>query len=142
MRKIRVNEHGTIVYDSEGRLDKVSSVFTSMAEIIEIRVLHSDLNTYYKMTARIDRLAAFTASALSTPPNPERDDWAMGIAGGAVVGLNALITHIPNKFPMLDLLKFLREWTESESMTLAQVEYHLGLIGQRYPGIDGEGNDV
>lgn len=95
--------------------------------------------------AREDRLKAFYNSLKCFCLHEERTDWDMGVDGGAVIGLNAIFSYIPQKFPVVELIRFLAEdYTSSTTYktNMAAVEYHLVKFGQKYPGIYGNGEDV
>lgn len=113
--------------------------------LLEVNVMHSGLKTPYKLYVREDRLKAFYDSLTCFCTFEEKEDWSMGVDGAAVVGMNAIFTQIPNKFPMVDIIRFLKEdyeKTTTYKTEMAKVEHHLGDFGREYPGIAGNGEDI
>jgi len=110
--------------------------------LIDVKVKHTGLNTNYQMTIRSERMDAFETFIKYRHCLPYQESWGgeEWVSGGAVIGLNAIFTHIPNKFPLQDLIRWVAKQVEVED--LSSVDSALVIFGQRYPGITGSGEDV
>ena len=110
--------------------------------LIEVKVKHTGLNTDYRLTIRSDRMDAFEEFIRNRRCLPYQESWGgeEGVSGGAVIGLNAIFTHIPNKFPVQDLIRWVAKQVEFEDLSL--VDSSLVIFGQKYPGITGTGEDI
>jgi hypothetical protein len=87
-------------------LEKPKGTALMDANIEEVQILNSEINTRYYMHVRRDRLAAFSAFVVS-----DRRTAAMaampGLSGAAIAGLDAIFAHRPKKFPVQDILNWL-----------------------------------
>src|SRR5271157_6250563 len=78
------------------------------SNIIEIRVLNTELSTHYYLHVREDRIRAFydfmaqDRRAVPAPAMP-------GLSGRAIAGLDAIFHRRPSKFPAHDLLAWFRD---------------------------------
>lgn len=95
------------------------------------------------MHLRADRLEYFKNLLWDkdlTSQGPFVWDGIPGITGMAALGLSTIFTDIPSKFPVMDLLRFLQQQGEVESVV--EVERRLELMGQRIHALDCEGNET
>jgi hypothetical protein len=79
--------------------------------VIEVRIPNSENNTYYYFSAREDRLRVFYQFILK-----DRRELPMempGMSYAASFGVTAIFCRIPPKFPLQDILVWLRKsWVE------------------------------
>jgi hypothetical protein len=104
------------------------------ANIEEVQILNSEINTRYYMYVRRDRLAAFRAFVLSdrrTVPPPRMP----GLSGAAIAGLDAIFDRRPRKFPVQDILAWLgtRLGSQEPPVALPEVEDALERFAVVYP---------
>lgn len=121
-----------------------------MQHIVEVRVMNSDLNTHQFLYLRRDRLLRFydfillnRCTAMPKPtPGP-------GISAPASIGLNAIFTIIPQKFPLADVLNWLRDEQQTylgkypnPTITFQEIELALAAFGQHLPLLRGDGSEI
>jgi len=76
--------------------------------VVDVRVLNSENNTYYYFTAREDRLRDFYQSILKDR-RATNGPWMPGLSYAATFGVKAIFCLMPDKFPALDVLIWLRD---------------------------------
>ena len=107
----------------------------------DVRVLHGGNHTHYYLTVRDDRLAQFYDFILehrSSLTAQTSEELLPGVSAAAVTGLSAIFTNIPNKFPIQDIITFLRAdmmfWRcPEEVVKLPEVTAALVRFGQSVP---------
>lgn len=126
-----------------------------MENIVDVRVLNSEINSYYSMPVRSDRLAAFLAALADDVAQPGYEhlsdaELATGVSGSATLGMNTIFTHIPQRFPVIDILRYLRRSyyalfdTEmyDTQISLRDVEAALARFAATVPTVYGDGSNV
>jgi len=115
----------------------------------QVRVLNNEIHTHYAMTVRPDRLYQFYEVLLRDWQSRTRlaeKDLTSGVAAPAVTGLSTIFTNIPHKFPILDLLAFLKEDAaqkyELGDITLVEIDAALAKFGQTVPLLQGDGSEI
>lgn len=77
--------------------------------IQEVRVLNSDNNTHYYMSVYDNRLRQFFAFVLADRKTCLQKTQMPGVAGPATLALEQLFTNVPTRFPLVDMIKWLRQ---------------------------------
>jgi hypothetical protein len=74
----------------------------------EVRVMNSEIHTHYYMYIRRDRLVGFYDFMLR---NRKTVSFGLlpGYSAATVLGLSAIFAHIPSKFPITDIIHWLRD---------------------------------
>ena len=110
----------------------------------QITVRRSDTGTDCAMHVRADRLEAFKDlrhdRELLALGHYVLQGMGEGISGMAALGLSTMFSDIPMRFPVADLLGFLK--AQGDITCLEEVEKRLELMVRRFPAIDCEGNDI
>lgn len=108
----------------------------------EVRILNSENHTYYYQYLRRDRLQAFYwFLEQNRQPNPPVSPMP-GLSGLAIAGLDAIFDRRPLKFPVNDILSWLREnqghYVPASNLDLKELEYGLEQFSKLYPPDAGE----
>jgi len=118
--------------------------------VVDVRVLNSENNTNYYFTVREDRLREFYQSILKDR-RVQPDPWMPGLSYAATFGVKAIFCRVPEKFPALDVLIWLRDNQkqyigEYPNPTIALPELEIAL--ERFATIapqlyqDGTGDEI
>src|ERR1035437_1796549 len=75
----------------------------------EIRILNSEINTYFYLYVRKDRIKAFYDFILADRRTSSFAPSMPGLSGPALAGLDAIFDRRPFKFPVHDLLAWFRD---------------------------------
>jgi len=75
--------------------------------VVDVRVLNSENNTYYYFAAREDRVRDFYQFILSDR-HVQPEPWMPGMSYAATFGVKAIFCHFPERFPALDILNWFR----------------------------------
>jgi hypothetical protein len=92
-------------------------------------ILDSESHNKYEFWAVARRLSAFKEMMLINPILGELEDWGEGIDSAAVMGMTILFETIPPKFPVKDILIWLRDYIDP-NLPLVAVETGLVLFAR------------
>ena len=118
--------------------------------VIDVRVLNSENNTNYYFTLREDRLRDFYQSILKDR-HVQPEPWMPGLSYAATFGVKAIFCRVPEKFPALDVLIWLRANQKeyigeypNPTIGLPELEYALERFATLAPQLyqDGTGDEV
>lgn len=116
----------------------------------EVRVLNQENHTHYYLEIRPERLTQFynfmernRCVATSTSKMP-------GVSGAAVIGLTAIFTVVPSRFPAESILIWLRDEQQAycggdflnPTITVEEIELALAKFGQTVPLLRGNGEEI
>ena len=105
-----------------------------MLHIVEVRVMNSENFTNYFLHLRLDRLVHFYDFVMrNRKPNPQPIPGP-GISAPAATGLNAIFTTIPQKFPLSDILVWLRDKQKHISAVFQVRRFPLQRLKTRWRG--------
>jgi hypothetical protein len=107
----------------------------------EVKVFRTDLWVDVLLTVRPDRLEEFLAMAKEQPvlSEPVPVNFNEGISGAATIGVCAIFTYIPQRFPMLDILRFL---ANEAGINLSITHAALEIFGSTHSGLYGNGDNI
>jgi hypothetical protein len=77
--------------------------------VAEIRVLNSENNTHYYMNLYVPTVKEFFKFLLANRKNVYQTNGMPGVAGPATLALERIFANVPTKFPLMDLIRFLRQ---------------------------------
>ena len=104
----------------------------------EIRVFNSDIQTYYYLHIRKDRVQAFY-SLIAQERHPARVSSMPGLSWAAISGLDAIFERRPLKFPVYDILHWFCDNALTYApqfdppLTQAEIEHALERFATLYP---------
>jgi hypothetical protein len=107
--------------------------------LMDFRVTNSDTGQLTTLTARQDRLDLFM-KALKEDATEPVPSWGPGVCGAAVVGINCIFAHIPQRFPMADILRVLGTYEGSYSAD--KIEAVLAKFGFNHSTLFSDGTEV
>jgi hypothetical protein len=115
-----------------------------MKEIIDLRIMNTENHTYYAFYVREDRFTEFIRFLKDHHESLPRKNWEQGVDGSAVLGFSTIFTSMPTmqKFPVLDVLKFLRDYTLNPLISLEEVERGLTHFALTRNTLRGDGTEV
>jgi hypothetical protein len=120
-----------------------------MQHIIEVRVMNSENWTYYFLYLRRDRLVHFYDFILRNRNTQFKSMPGPGVNAPAATGLNAIFTTIPQRFPLVDVLAWLRDEQgayigsiPNPAITSLEIEGALAKFGQEMPLLRGDGMEI
>lgn len=96
-----------------------------------VTILNSENYTKYEFWAICRRLSAFKAFIIEHPDLGELEDWGSGVDSAAVMGMSIIFETIPMKFPVKDILVWLRDYVDS-NLPLVAVETGLVLFAREH----------
>lgn len=77
--------------------------------IVEERILNSENNTHYYINVQANRLQQFFDFVLANRVGYSQKVAQMpGVAGPATLALEQIFVNVPARFPLMDLIRFLR----------------------------------
>jgi hypothetical protein len=118
--------------------------------VIEVRVLNSENTTYYYFTARADRLRDFYQFIVNDR-RPQHGSWMPGLSYAATFGIKSIFCRIPDKFPALDILTWLRNEQKTylgdypnPTIAIPEIEDALGRYAPTVSQLhqDGSGDEI
>lgn len=100
----------------------------------QVQIFNSEFNKNFDLYVRRDRIEAFYRFLL-TERHPDRRGNSMpGISWGAVLGLDAIFARRPKKFPVHDIILWLKEGcVVTPEVTGDEIEYALERFSAMYP---------
>ncbi len=120
-------------------------------EVSEVRVMNNELNTYQYFYLRRDRLLQFYSFILVNRSTAmfSKPMLGPGVSAPAATGLTTIFTTIPQKFPLADILLWLRDEQKTyigsypnPTITVQEIELALARFGQTVPLLRGDGNEI
>lgn len=105
------------------------------ANVEEVQILNSEINTRYYMYVRKDRLGAFYSFLLTNRSNTPVPNMP-GLSGAGIAGLDAIFERRPKKFPVHDILVWLCARLGSPvnpPVTVYEIENALERFAKIYP---------
>jgi hypothetical protein len=108
-----------------------------------IDVLNRENGEIRNMPIRLDRMGDFL-KALKNPPAGSAERWGEndnGVSATAVAGMSTIIAHIPQRFPVIDILRYFQDVMDG-AVTLEQVENTFAHFSRTYPMLRGDGSEV
>jgi hypothetical protein len=101
-------------------------------------IVNSDTNAgteFVVATKQLEHLSQLAHEVRTTP-----EPWGAGVESSAVLGMNVIFESIPQKFPVQDLLNWLRneinlhyrQQVDEAELTAAAVEVALGQLARLY----------
>jgi hypothetical protein len=81
--------------------------------IAEVRILNSENNTNYFINLYVDKAEDFFRFALANRKTALHPSPMPGVSGPATLALEMLFLNVPARFPLTDLIKFLRNEQKS-----------------------------
>lgn len=104
--------------------------------IQEVRIRNSENHTDYYLYVRKDRLKAFY-DLLNRNRCPETPSGIPGLSWSAMLGLDAIFEKRPRKFPVYDIVEFLRTdyvpHSSCPAVTAPEIEKTLERFASLYP---------
>lgn len=99
--------------------------------LIDVRILNSENNTFYFFALREDRIRAFY-QWIAANRRTAFGAFIPGISGHAIEGLKCIFSRPPDKFPAMDILNWLRNEQKTylgdypnPTITVQEIEYAL-----------------
>lgn len=96
-----------------------------------IGILNSENNTRYEFFIADRRLAHLTQLVQEMKSSPIPESWGWGVDSAAVLGMNVLFDCIPMRFPVQDILIWLRDDIDPD-VSLSTVELALIKLAKLY----------
>lgn len=118
--------------------------------VVDVRVLNSENNTYYYFTTREDRLRDFYQFILRDR-HVQPEPWMPGLSYAASFGVKAIFCRLPEKFPALDVLTWLRDNQKqylgdypNPTIAIPEIESALERFAPTVPQLyqDGSGDEI
>ena len=118
--------------------------------VVDVRVLNSENISYHCFTVREDRLRDFYQSILKDR-RVQPDPWMPGLSYAATFGVKAIFCRVPEKFPALDILVWLRANQKqylgeypNPTIALPELEIALERFATLAPQLyqDGSGDEI
>jgi hypothetical protein len=118
--------------------------------VVDVRVLNSENNTFYYFTAREDRLREFY-QFIVRDRHVEHGPWMPGMSYAASFGIKAIFCRFPEKFPAVDTLNWLRDNQKqylgeypNPTITVPEIEGALERFAPTVPQLyqDGSGDEI
>jgi len=124
--------------------------------LTEVRVLNSENNTHYYMTVREDRLYQFyeflrrafplsSDGVIRSTPHSTVSPSDYFLPAPAVTGLSTIFAYIPQRFPIQDLITWLRQDAGQKyelAIDMEAIEIALAGFGQTVPLLRGDGCEI
>ena len=99
--------------------------------IRRVTILNSDNHTRFEFYIAERRLAHLTQLVLDSKSEPIPESWGWGVDSAAVLGMNVLFDSIPIKFPVQDILIWLRDEIDPD-LSLSTFEQALIKLARLY----------
>jgi len=96
-----------------------------------VTILNSDIHTRYEFYASHRRLDHLRELVQETKSDPIPETWGWGVDSAAVLGMSVIFDTIPMKFPVQDILIWLRD-DISPDLSLSTVELALIKLARLY----------
>jgi hypothetical protein len=96
-----------------------------------VTILNSDNHTRFEFYVYDRRLAHLTQLVQESKSDPIPESWGWGVDSSAVLGMNVIFDSIPMKFPLQDLLIWLRDEIDPD-LSLSTVEQTLIKLARLY----------
>jgi len=90
-----------------------------------VTILNTENYSKQEFWAICRRLGAFKAFIIDHPDLGEMEDWGNGVDSAAVMGMTIIFETIPHRFPVKDILVWLRDYVDP-NLPLSAVE--MGLV--------------
>lgn len=97
-----------------------------------VTILNSENYTKYEFWVVCRRLAAFSDLVLTSSSEfPKLEEWGNGVDSAAVMGMSLVFDTIPSRFPVRDILLWLRDYIDP-SLPLSTVESGLIVFARNH----------
>ena len=96
-----------------------------------VTILNSENHTRYEFFILNQRLAHLTQLVQETKSDPIPESWGWGVDSAAVMGMGVLFDSIHMKFPVQDILIWLRDEIDPD-LSLSTVELALIKLARLY----------
>lgn len=117
-------------------------------KLTEVRVLNSEIKTHYYLSLREDRLREFYTFMLANRRTVSFGHLP-GFSGPTILGLTTIFTYIPSKFPVVDVINWLRNEQKTylgeypnPTLTSDEICTALASFAEMRTQIDGQGNEI